>query len=277
MTKRQDLPVFNEPTRIRAGDASFVLWGDETTGFVNDIIYAATKQLVLVAINLPPGRSFYHSPVNKPVYTGHVGLYVLQGQYTVQLPDTGEVKVAEQGEMILLRGPQWHFGCNFSDQDLWVLEAIAPPSAPGDLDNLICPAPELGFDASALKNFPVERPVSRLEVVNRRTALNVVVGKQRRTLLRVLASTEKVTVALFDMIGGQRTEAFKFANDSTLYIVKGRLYVRVEADGRWDELNPGDAYFFPAGTSWEVFNQGADGASAHLAVAGNFATSLKGV
>jgi quercetin dioxygenase-like cupin family protein len=273
MTNRQNIPVLDKPSLVRAGETSLLLWGDETTGFVNDLFHVQSAQLVLVTICMPPGRRFHHSKTNKPVYTGNAGLYVLEGQYTVQFPDTGEVRVAEQGEMLLLRGPQWHFGYNFSDKELRVLETISPLAPPGSLDGLVCPTPEAGIDAEAIKDFPATRTVPKLEVQNRRNALNIIVGQEHHTLLKVLASTDKLTVAVFDLMGGKRTDAFKFSRDATLYLEKGRLNVRIESDGIWEELHPGDAYFFPAGTSWEVFNHGAGAASVHMAVAGNFTAS----
>lgn len=274
MTNRQNIPVLDKPTLVRANETSLLLWGDENTGFVNDQFHAQSKQLILVSISMPAGQRFHHSETNKPVYTGHAGLYVLEGQYTVQFPDTGEVRVAEQGELLLLRGPQWHFGYNFTDRELRVLETISPLPATGAvLDQAVCPTPEAGFDSRAVKDFPASRAAPRLEVVTRRSALNIIVGEQHHMLLRVLASTDKLTVAVFDLIGGQRTDPFKFSRDSTLYVEKGRLNVRIKADSIWEELNPGDAYFFPEGTSWEVFNHGANAAGAHLAIAGNFAAS----
>jgi quercetin dioxygenase-like cupin family protein len=277
MTNRQSIPVLDKPTLVRAGDTSLLLWGDEKTGFVNDQFHAQSKQLILVTISMPPGRRFHHSETNKPVYTGHTGLYVLEGQYTVQYPDTGEVRVAEQGELLVLRGPQWHFGYNFSDRELRVLETICLVTPPGAVADLPCPAPEAGFDREAIRDFPATRPTPRLERVSRHSALHVIVGERRQTLLRVLASTDKMTVAVFDLIGGQRTEAFNFFRDATLYVEKGRLNVRIEADSVWEELCPGDTFFFPAGATWEIFNHGANTASAHLSVAGNFAAASQRV
>ncbi len=277
MTSRQHIPVLDKPTLVRADETSLLLWGDEQTGFVNDQFHAQSTQLILVTITMPPGRRFHHSDTNKPVYTGHAGLYVLEGQYTVQFPDTGEVRVAEQGEILLLRGPQWHFGYNFSDRELRVLETISPLASPGALEHLVCPSPEAGFDPRAIRDFPATRTAARLEVVTRRTALNIIAGERHHVLLRVLASTDKLTVAVFDLIGGQRTDPFKFSRDATLYVERGRLNVRIQAGGVWEELNPGDAYFFPAGTIWEVFNHGAGGAGAHMAIAGNFAQSSERV
>jgi len=277
VTNRQNIPVLDRPTLVRASETSLLLWGDEKTGFVNDQFHAQSKQLVLVTICMPPGRRFHHSETNKPVYTGHAALYVLEGQYTVQFPDTGEVRVAEQGEMLLLRGPQWHFGYNFSDRELRVLETISPLAAPGALEHLVCPSPEAGIDPQAIKDFPATRAVPKLAVVTRRNALNIIVGERHHVLIKVLASTDKLTVAVFDLMGGQRTDAFKFSRDTTLYVEKGRLNVRIQADGVWEELNPGDAYFFPGGTIWEVFNHGANPASAHMAIAGNFAAASERV
>lgn len=273
MTNRQNIPVLDKPTLVRANETSLLLWGDERTGFVNDLFHAQSRQLILVTICMPPGQRFHHSETNKPVYTGNAGLYVLEGQYTVQFPDTGEVRVAEQGELLLLRGPQWHFGYNFSDRELRVLETISPLAPPGALTNLTCPTPEAGIDARAIEDFPASRQVPRLEVISRQSALNIIVGERFQTLLRVLASTDKLTVAVFALLGGRRTDPFKFSRDATLYVEKGRLNVRIEGDGIWEELNAGDAYFFPAGTTWDVFNHGAQGASAHMAIAGNFATA----
>ena len=58
-------------------------------------------------VRLQPGKRAwpFHSH-----YVIEEFFYILQGEYTVQFPDTGEVEVGRAGQVIQMNGPQWHSG-----------------------------------------------------------------------------------------------------------------------------------------------------------------------
>lgn len=278
MARYEDIALLDQPTLVRRRDAPVILWGDDTSGYVNDIIHVPTQQLVMVQICMPPGGSFQMSEVNKPVYDADACLLVLEGEYTVRLPKTGEVRVAKEGEVVLLYGPEWHFGYNFSNRELRVLEAIAPLSDTEAVKELQPPSQLLGVDPVAIKNFPATRGdgSERLQIVSRTSALNTVIGERNPVLLRVLASGSRVSSATFDLIAGQRTETFCFKGDTALYVVGGRIHVRTPGVGGWDEAETDDAFFLPGGTPWEVFNHGGGPATVYFAYSGNLGDELAG-
>jgi quercetin dioxygenase-like cupin family protein len=276
VARYEDVALLDAPTLVRRKDAPVILWGDDTSGYVNDIIHVPTPQLVMVQICMPPGGAFRMSDVNRPVYDADACLLVLEGEYTVQLPETGEVRVAREGEVILLHGPEWHFGYNFSNQELRVLEAIAPLSDAEAVKDLQPPSQLLGVDSAAAKNYPASRGAGseRLQVVGRASALNTVIGTTNPVLLRVLASGPRVSSAMFDLIPGQHTETFCFAGDTALYVMSGRVHVRTPGVGGWDEADADDAFCLPGGTPWQVFNHGGSPASVYLAYSGNIGGEL---
>ena len=276
MATYEDIELIEKPTLVRRMDTPRVLWGDEGSGFVNDLVYAASPELVLMEICMPPG-GFYRASDNwKANYDSDGCFYILQGEYTVQFPDTGEVRVAEAGEVIQMNGPQWHYGYNFSDTEARVMEAISPTPPFAVRNDLVIPESPLGFDAKAIKSYPDTRHEgeSRLKVITKGTSLPVVVGRDNPLLLRVMSSGELVSTAIFDLLCGRRSDTLCFSKDTAVYVERGRAHVRVPESGGWDELNAGDLFFFPAGTSWDVFNHGDQTANLYLVVAGNIGDEL---
>ncbi|PKP69735.1 MAG: hypothetical protein CVT83_04165 [Alphaproteobacteria bacterium HGW-Alphaproteobacteria-5] len=276
MTRIQDILPIITAQAVRRGDVPLLLWGDEKSGFIADLIYAVNEQMLLAGIRIPPGKYFQWSDDYKPVYTTDACLYVLEGQYTVQLPDTGEVVVADAGEMILLRGPQWHFGHNFTDSEVRVLETIAPPPSLDPVPEA-CPTPVLGMNKKALHDFPFSRGEgeTRLSVIGRKTASPALIGAENKVLFYILGCTDKVSVAVFDLIAGQRSETIRCSKDVTIYVESGRVHVRIASEGLWDELSAEDAFYIPAGTEWQIFNHDDTPASLHFALAGNIGTDLE--
>ncbi|HEY0104693.1 MAG TPA: hypothetical protein VGB91_01320 [Rhizomicrobium sp.] len=276
MARFEDIKLMDKAGLVRRADAPQLVWGDDECGFVPDLLHVSCAQMDLLAFRLPPGGRYTASGTNRAVYRTDVAMYVLQGQFTVQLPESGEVAVVEAGELMLLPMRSFHFGYNFSDRELWVIEAIPKvPPLPTPYTGTF-PVPGLGIDARGLKDFPRSRPEAQAKicVIGRSAACNVILGSDRKVLMRVLASCENVSVAVFDLLAGQRSETFRCEKDATLYVERGRLHVRIAAEGLWDEMNPEDAFFLPAGCEWQVFNGGDKTASAHFALAGNFAANL---
>jgi gentisate 1,2-dioxygenase len=276
MARRDALKALDSPTVIRRRDVQLVLWGDDESGYVNDLFYALSKQIVLTTICMAPGGSFAASDRYRPIYDTHEALYVLQGQYTIRNPETGEVRVADPGQIVLMRERQWHYGYNFSDVELRLLETIAPPASQAALAHVPRPTVALGADRAALADWPRSKAAAKaaMDIVDERRAINVLLGTARPLLLRVLASTPRVALAIAELRAGQRSDAVTLKNDATLYVERGRLHVRVPGADVWEELYPDDCFFVPAGASFEVWNAGDARCRAILSIAGNLADQI---
>lgn len=273
MARRDALKALDAPTVIRRRDVQLVLWGDDESGYVNDLFYVLSKQIVLTTICMPPGGSFAASDRYRPIYDTHEALYVLEGQYTIQNPETGEVRVADPGQIVVMREGQWHYGYNFADRELRLLETIAPPASQAALAHRPRPARALGMDRAALADWPRSRAAAQgaMDVVGEADALNVLLGAARPMLARVLASTPRVSLAIAELRAGQRSDTLTFRNDATLYVERGRLHVRVPAEESWNEVFADDCFFMPGGTAFEIWNAGADRCRVILSIAGNLA------
>lgn len=276
MARRSEINTIEKAGRVAYREAPIILWGDDESGYVNDVLNVVSSKIILAEVRLAPGQRFQASNVHKPIYDSDVCLYVLEGQYTVQLPDTGEVKVAEAGEMLFLRGPQWHFGYNFSSGVTRVLETISPPAAADRFADAICPSPIRGVDVIALEDFPATaaKAANLLRRIKPADALPAIIGTKSPLRLRIMASSPRVSLALVNLLPGQASEIVKFTSDATVYIESGRLTLRNITDTDAEDLEPGDAYFLPAGTEWQLRSHTGDPAFGQIALAGSFAKEI---
>ena len=94
MPRRDQLKPLDTPTLIRMAEVPYIVWGDDESGFVNDLFYVLSKEMVLVTVTMPPGARFRSSDHFRAYFDTHECLYVLSGEYTCQDPETGEVKTA---------------------------------------------------------------------------------------------------------------------------------------------------------------------------------------
>jgi mannose-6-phosphate isomerase-like protein (cupin superfamily)/uncharacterized cupin superfamily protein len=264
MARRNEVKKLERPTLIRRQDVDYVLWGDDTSGYVNDLFYYLGRDLLLTTICMPPGGFFTMSERNRPVYDADGALYVLEGQYTIHMPETGEIRVAEEGEMILLRGPHWHFGYNFSDRELRLVETIAPLPSAERVKHLKNPTTVKRADLTELADFPRNRDASlaNMNVVQLSDASNVLLGDQNPVLLRVLACNDRLSFGIMDLAPGRRTDAIAWNKDTSIYVQSGCVHVRIDAEGEWQEIAVDDVFFIPGGMTWQLFNhQGAQSRS----------------
>jgi quercetin dioxygenase-like cupin family protein len=72
----------------------------------------------------------------------------------------------------------------------------------------------------------------------------------------LLCSTEHLTVGRLRLLPGQHGEPHAHGGDECLYVLEGRLNVRLpEARGaRWFELKPGDGFYLPQGEPHQYYN-----------------------
>ena len=276
----KDVEAHTAPRLIKQADAPRILWGDDEAGYVNDIINLHSKELVLATICMPPGGFYRASEKHKPIYDATGCFYVLQGDYTVQLPDTGEVRTMTAGQLLILRGPLLHYGYNFGDCETRVLEMISPvPGANAaaiDVKRRPLPNPVRGVLRDALADFPASgrSAAYQLEVTCRKSALNAVIGIRTPIRLQIFNSSERISTAAFSLLAGQRSEPLCFSRETAIYLEQGVLNVRDLADGKWTEVTAGDTYFAPADAKWEIFNHGGVTTGGIMTFAGNLADQI---
>ena len=235
-----------------------VRWGDEGSGFVSDWVYWRTPQFVAIVFSMPPGGSFKVSDDWMPRYDAQECQYVLSGEYTIHNPTTGEIRVVRTGQAVCFGRMSWHYGYNFADSELRVIEWLSfstdrlPESATGTR-----PERELEMDPGLVGRFPEQRAAGakRIDVVDEASALRAIVGAERQLLASVLASTPMLTVAVVEVPGARRSDLFLHDSDTLLLVERGKTHVFVPSQDVWAELTDLDGFFVPAGVGYHLLNQ----------------------
>lgn len=264
-------------TRLEAGlicgaDAPMIVWGDDEAGFVHDVINLMTPEIVLATVCLPPGAFYRYSKEKNTLYDGYACFYVLSGEYTLHACDTGEVLIARAGEVIVLKGPQWHFGYNFASKQVRVLEIIAPPPSTENHRLTTAPgSPQSGVVHDALADFPATAAHGTRKLFHLRPddAVTAITGTRRPFRLRVFSSREEMSLAAFDQLPGKRSETLRFSCAVAVFCTAGEVYVRNLDDTDWACLKAGDAYYLPAGRPFEIYNWGDVLSAGLIALAGH--------
>ena len=256
MAKRATLDVLDTPTLVPAVTVPYIIWGDEESGFVNDLFHVMSAQMVVVTVTMPPGTSFSSSDRFRPYFNTHECLYVLEGSYTCQDPVTGELRSITKGEMLLMSELQWHYGHNFGDQELRLLEVICPPADSAALRDHPRPETALPFDAAALENWPAGKSGAhgRLVKITHGDRLDALLGTQNPILLEVLASTDKVGFAVAGLRPGARSDIVAFNYDVMYHVENGHLFVSDVEGGSYFHAAAGDCVFLPQGCRHRLFN-----------------------
>jgi quercetin dioxygenase-like cupin family protein len=273
-------PTYSGPTHIKRGDVALHLWGDERSGQVADWIYVSNEKIHQIVFGLDKGGAFTHSPDFRTIFAADEVLYVLEGELTLANPQTGEVVRADAGEAIFFRRDTWHHGFNHGEKPLRVLELFAPPPAQGTSGAYARTKPDLEAISYSrddlLENWPMGRAAAiasaSMHVLRPADRLWRLSGQERLTPVGIIASTEHLTVGTIDLHPGQHTDAEDHAGDESLYVVEGCLNISTPGnDGqRWFELQAGDGFFLPEGTSHSYYNISATTAKVVFGVAPSY-------
>lgn len=257
-------PSFDGPTHIPYANVTRHVWGDRTSGEVLDWIYVSSDKIHSLVFGLGPGCSFRHSEAHRTVFAADEVFYVLSGRLVLTNPATGEVRKAERAQAIFFRRDTWHHGFNASTEQLRVLEFFAPPPAQGTSSAYARTKPFLEHALYAqdhlIGRWPEAKPESErgsgIQVLEDRDILWRVEGRESRVLVGILVSTEHLTVGKVHLLPGQQTDIQIHGGDKSIYVEDGSVVVRVrESEAKpWFELNPGDGFYLPQGTSHSYAN-----------------------
>lgn len=261
-------PTFDRATHIPYAHVTRHLWGDETSGTVDDWIYVSSDKIHQLVFGLAPGQAFRHSPEFRTVFGADEVLYVLAGSFACVNPETGEVQVAHPGEAIFFRRNTWHHGFNIGTTPVRVLEFFAPPPSTGTsgahartrpyLDKSLYTQDQwlgrLPMESAALQ---AQQSMRMLRDADLHWRLE---GSAQSALVGLYAATEHLTVGRMILLPGQRSDMVTRGGDEGLYVLKGTLNIHApDADGqRWFELHPQDGFYLPEGIAHQYQNLTAE-------------------
>jgi len=271
----------NEPVLVRHFEATRVLWGDEESGQVSDLVYGRGERISGFIYLLGPGHWFGASKTWKPLYDQHRFYYVVQGTLAIHDPESGEVAVARAGEAVTWHGARYHFGYNVGDDEVVVLDWFAPAERPPDVSELEYAASkrELGAVRGGRFELLEAWPDRRAEELRRRaeeggpvtvgpaTALHLVHGERLPLLVSILTSSPDLTGGTFALRGGSKSEPERHPGDEVVFALNGRLNVHLPESGDWFELNRLDCLYLPEGTVHEYWSYADETVTAAFCVA----------
>ena len=269
-------PSYAGPALIRQGEAARHMWGDDEAGRVADLIYLSNQKLHVIVFELPPGGAFTHSEAYRTVFGADEVMVVLEGEFVLANPETGEVQRATPGEGIFFRKDTWHHGFNLGQSPVRVLEYFAPPPATGASGDYARTRPYLAKENwlyGELEAIP-RRPVGSRSAPARPTLVKMgeadlelgLLGGERKTLAAYFASTEFLRVGRLDLAAGAHITDHHDVGDTLVYVDEGSLGIVLPDSPTHSlfELGARGAMFLPEGVAFEYQNLGAHSVCAYF-------------
>jgi mannose-6-phosphate isomerase-like protein (cupin superfamily) len=262
--------IFEGPALVRRANAKRFLWGDDTAGYVSDLIYGRGERIAALVYSLRPGEGFGASETWKPLYDQHRFYFVVRGSLTIQDPETGEVAVAGAREAITWRGSRYHFGYNFGTEETVVLDWYAPQERAPDVPEIeISPGKRevgevVGGQVELLRSWPDSQLKARAAAlesggivrVTLDDALKFVHGQNAPMLVSIMASSDDLTAGTLLLRPGLMSEPEQHPGDEVAFSLGGNLHVHLPDTGEWFDLEPMDCVFIPEGLRHQYCSYG---------------------
>jgi quercetin dioxygenase-like cupin family protein len=274
MSGRNDRVLLSEPTLIENAAATEGVWGNEKSGFVPTRFYGMSRELMVLSLTLPPGGGFRAFGDFRAYFDSHACLYVLAGQYTYQNPETGEVRTARQGEMLFFHEKLWHYGHNFGDTELHVLEVFAPPADAAALADVPIPGLERMVDIGALEALQRQdaQGPDNPRLRNDSNAVEALIAGKPNIWTRIYADTARIFLAIIKLLPGQDSETITAPFDMIYYLDEGESVIATQTSGLNFQVGAGDVVFVPANEPHRLSNQSDRSFRGLMAGAGPFAS-----
>lgn len=275
-------PDEKKPMLIRKSDYSTALYppNDASTSD-NTFTIISTDTFMLGIYELAPGGVFL--PLD--IHPGDESYYILQGP-VIQRSGNGQFAYLQTGEGLFMPQGAWHCAHNFSDTKTRILYFITPKAWSKDIPPAVIPSDEetkyyKGANNDKLPNmrgaiqdisrqgctddighFPVEgseaRATGAVYAVREHEKLNNIHGTKHPMLLRFITSNDYGNFG--EMIlpaggyGPRCSDPDSHEGDGCLYCVDGPITVNLSELEESYVLEPGDSFFIPAHTKYQLVN-----------------------
>lgn len=266
-------PSYDHGTAIPRSQAARHVWGDAESGEILDLVYVSNQRIHQLLFEIPAGGQFTHSADFRTIFGADEVLYAVEGCVALADPQTGAVTRVAAGDAVFFGPDTWHHAFNFGPGPARILEYFAPPPATGTSGAYAQQQPLLAAsryadDAELGTILPGQaRPAQppRLAVVRPDDYRWRLDGDRARVLTGIIASTPQLTVGRCEVRGPRWSGWISHRGDAGGYVLSGGLALWLAGRGRsWDELDPGDGFFVPAGERYQVRALG-EGGSSYLA------------
>jgi quercetin dioxygenase-like cupin family protein len=260
--------VAREPGAIPAGVVVLKLWGDDSSGRVNDEIFISNEMIQQMRFTMPPGARFTHSSAYRTEMGADEVYHVLRGRLALANPETGEVRVARAGEALAFGRDTWHHGFSEGDEALDVMQYFAPPPATGSSQAYARTRPLLDRAAYAqdalLQRWPdaagEAAGSASIRTLREADALWRLEGEDHPILVAIWRSTSALTSGTVELRPGQRSDTRVHGGDLAGYVTEGRVHLFLPdldvpgAGNGWFRMDAGDGFYVPAGAPYRVHN-----------------------
>jgi quercetin dioxygenase-like cupin family protein len=272
-------PEYGGPTLIHEADVTRHMWGDDESGRVDDSIYLSNRNLHALVFTLPSGKSFVHSQDYRTVFGADEVFVVLEGDFALANPETGEVVRLLAGEAVFFRKDTWHHGFNLGEGPARVLEFFAPPPSMGTSGAYARTRPYLPRDRwryssddmnATWPSVPEVTEVHRTLVkLAARDLLLELRGTGGKSIVGYYASTEYLRAGRLEIPSGCRLPAESHLGDELIYLDEGSLSLHLPdlRGEQLSELGPRDGMYIPAGAAHEYRNLSGKSVVAYFAEA----------
>lgn len=260
--------VSPDPGAVPFESAVLKLWGDDTSGRVNDWIYVSNEKIQQMVFSLAPGARFGHSQEHRTNLGADELYYVLSGTLVLANPQTGEVHRVEKGEAIAFGRDTWHHGLSYGSETLRVLEYFAPSPATGSSQPYARTKPYLEVTRYVQDEWIERWPMAAEEAAAGHTQRMIgpdeilwrLEGAEQEMLVGIYLSTDELTAGCIELRPGQRSDTHVRGGDQAGYVLEGRLNLFLPdhpgsgPGNGWFQMEADDGFFVPAGMPHRYYN-----------------------
>jgi len=226
--------VESQPRKIELGQATTVVWGDDSAGRASDWFYEYPDDLIHANLfATAPGERWVDSEAAgfKPLYARHEVYFVVEGSLVLSNPATGEVHPVSAGDAVFLPAHTWHHGFNFGSTAAVILSLWNPMLGEA------APAPAAGAESVAarygqdefLGRWPAARAEahakSRMEVIREDDYLWRLEGERQEVLVGIVASTAQLTAGKVYVPAARRGAVHSHPGDEFVYLEHGAIQI----------------------------------------------------
>jgi mannose-6-phosphate isomerase-like protein (cupin superfamily) len=256
------------PGSVPIEAARLKLWGDDTSGRVNDWIYVSNERIQHMVFSMAPGTRFGHSESFRTRLGADELYYVLSGTLVLANPQTGEVHRVEKGEALRFGRDTWHHGFSYGPETLRVLEFFAPPPAMGASQLYARTKPYLDSPTYVQDEWIGRWPEASAEaaaphtqhLISKDEILWRMEGEEHPILVGIYLSTDELTAGSVELLPGQWSDTMTHGGDEAGLVLEGTLnlflpdHTEIDSGKSWFEMGVDDGFFVPAGMPHRYYN-----------------------